>query len=109
MAESSKLLIMAWPVGGTSPQQGVQRVSPSRSPKSHLFITKDAPKTQEIAKAAGAPDQEPGKRLNVRIKRCSQCSSHGGSHHSPSSSVPGTRGRDQHGYFPLAHGAGAGL
>ena len=82
---------------------------PTGSPKSHLFRTKDAPKTQEIPKAAGALDQEPGKRLNVRIKRCSQCSSHGGSHQSPSSSVPGTRGRDQHGYFPLAHGAGAGF
>ena len=79
---------------------------PRGSPKSHLFRTKDAPQTQEIPKAAGAPDQEKTKYLN---KRCSQSSSHGGNHQSPSSSVPGTRGRDQHGYFPLPHGAGAGF
>lgn len=40
MAESSKLLIMAWPVGGTSPQQGVQRVTSSEQktlPKPRKF------------------------------------------------------------------------
>lgn len=93
---------------GTSPQERVQRVSPSRSPKSHLFRTKDAPQTQEIPKAAGAPDQEPGERLNIRIKGAPRALLT-----EETTRVPGALcqepGGDQHRYFPLPHGAGAGF
>lgn len=91
-AESSKLPIMAWPVGGPAPKReskesappGVQRVTSSEQ--------KTLPRPRKFQRLQELRIRSRGK-TKYSNKRCSQSSSHGGNHESPRSSVPGTRRR----------------
>lgn len=99
-AESSKLLIMAWPVGGPAPK---------RESKESPLQNKRCSPNPGNSKGCRSSGPGTGEKTKYSNKRCSQCSSHGGNHQSLRSSVPGTRRRDQHRYFPLLHGARAGF